>query len=113
MLIEDVNLQYSLYPSASFTLDLNGKKNSETVGADRLQSYLGMIGCWEGALTVTDSKGGGTIAGKHAAFYLGGDTSLNIEGGLVKQLDSQGNTIFHHSRGKVAVSGGVVENGTS
>jgi len=113
VLLEDVNLQYSLYPSASFKLDLNGKEITETVGADRLQSYLGMIVCWEGTLTVTDSKGGGTVAGKHAAFYLGGNASLEIKDGLVKQLDSQGNTIFHESRGKVTISGGIVKNETS
>jgi uncharacterized protein YdeI (BOF family) len=113
VLLEDINLKESLYPEKSFTLDLNGKTISETVDAGRLPSYLGMIVCWEGALTITDSSGGGTVAGQHTAFYLGGDASLNIKGGLVKKTNSQGHTIFHDSSGKVAVSDGIVQNGSS
>jgi len=71
VLLEDVNLQYSLYPStsANFTLDLNGKRISETVGADSLGtsgsfplSCLRKDCCNEPMNTVeTDTQAGGVF----------------------------------------------------
>ncbi len=112
-LLEDITLRREIYTDKSYTIDLNGKALSETVSAERLSHYLGMIVSYEGKLTIVDSHGGGTITGKHTAFYLYGDSSLNIAGGVVKTAEwSEGNTIFHYSSGRVIVSGGSVQNKT-
>lgn len=112
-LLEDINLKRELYTDKSYTIDLNGKTLSETVSASRLPYYMGMIVSYEGMLTIVDSHGGGTITGKHTAFYLYGDSSLNVAGGLVQKTQwLEGHTIFHNSSGSVIVSGGVVQNTT-